>query len=333
MSDEKKKSDYQKFLDEKHSKFQTPQSIIDEAVLKLSGKKIETQEKIIKGEVNEVYDIKTKNGTELIVRIGRGDEIEKSFAREKFALEECHKVGVPVPQVLSMQSLEVDGAMLCICIENKLPGIPMKEYRDWKDPANKDELYRLMTKAGEVLSRIHSIRVKGFGHLNTDWEGEYKSVIQRVESDDEISEDKMIEVAVRNNFDKQIVIRALQILKTQWPKHPVTETRLLHRDYGIKHIMIDKGEITGILDFQNAEGGDRAMDFGWWDFWNQDRHPLQFLMDGYPDKKLFEGDFEIKKNLWIIYLGLSCLGYFDKDENVGNVEFCKERLVESIKLF
>ncbi|OGE87853.1 MAG: hypothetical protein A3J07_04040 [Candidatus Doudnabacteria bacterium RIFCSPLOWO2_02_FULL_49_13] len=247
--DDKKKFDRQTFLNEKHAKFQTPQQIIDDAVLSFSGNKIEIQNKIIKGEVNEVYAIKTNGGDELIIRIGRGDGAETSFRREKLVLEKCLKVGVPVPKILSIESFEVEREKLCICIENKLPGVPMNEYKDWKDPANKAELSELVRKAGGILSRIHSISVKGFGHLNSDGVGEYKSVIERVETDDEISEDKMIEVAKRHNFDKQIVIRALQILKTQWPEHPVAEPRLMHRDYGIKHIMIDKGEITGILDF------------------------------------------------------------------------------------
>lgn len=333
MLEANQKTDYQKFLDDKHAKFQTPQQIIDAALLTVSRDKIANQNKIIKGEVNEVYAIKTQIGDEFIIRIGRGEDVKNSFTREKWVLEESQKVGVPVPKVLSIQSFEFEGAELCICIENKLPGVPMKEYKDWKDLANKAEMLELIRKAGDILSRIHSISVKGFGHLNSDGVGKHKSVVERVLNDHEISEDKMIEVAEHNNFDKQIVISALQILKIQWPEHLIAETRLVHHDYGVKHIMVDNGEITGILDFQNAEGGDRAMDFAWWDFWSQDRYPIQFLMEGYKDKKLFESDFELRKNLWKIYLGLSCLGYFDKEQNFGNVEYCKKRLIEDISNF
>ena len=67
--DDKKKFDRQAFLNEKHAKFQTPQQIIYDAVLSFSGNKIEIQNKIIKGEVNEVYAIKTNAGDELIIRI------------------------------------------------------------------------------------------------------------------------------------------------------------------------------------------------------------------------------------------------------------------------
>ena len=70
---EKEKSAYQSFIENKHKeKFNTSAAVINDIIERSVGASILKLEKIIKGEANEVYFVRTSDGKELILRIGHG---------------------------------------------------------------------------------------------------------------------------------------------------------------------------------------------------------------------------------------------------------------------
>jgi Ser/Thr protein kinase RdoA (MazF antagonist) len=62
---------YQKYLERKHGGFRTSESIIEEVVEKATGSILTERKQVIAGEVNEVYDVTTEKGQNVIVRISR----------------------------------------------------------------------------------------------------------------------------------------------------------------------------------------------------------------------------------------------------------------------
>ena len=64
---------------------------------------VDSLKRIVAGEVNEVYDTKTKDGN-FIVRISRGEE--NRFLTEKWALNAARDVGVPTPQMFFIDEFE-----------------------------------------------------------------------------------------------------------------------------------------------------------------------------------------------------------------------------------
>lgn len=95
-------NDYQNYLKQKHAKFNTPDAIIDAVVNAAVGSKPKIREKLIPGEVNEVYDVTTEDGRHVIVRISRSSN--PRFVAEKWALDKARKAGVPAPEVLLIAS-------------------------------------------------------------------------------------------------------------------------------------------------------------------------------------------------------------------------------------
>src|SRR5437899_2290113 len=122
MKKPEKGSDYEVYLHQKHAKFATSQKIIDRVIYNASGSLPIKTEKIIKGEVNEVYDIRTDDRQDLILRISRGG-IEP-FEREQWAIDNVKKLGVLVPEILQIKTIQ-DG--LAVCVMKKINGSPLNE--------------------------------------------------------------------------------------------------------------------------------------------------------------------------------------------------------------
>jgi aminoglycoside phosphotransferase (APT) family kinase protein len=325
--------DYATFIKEKHERlFNTPFEVIDEAIHKATGSRIANKDRIIKGESNEVHSIETKDGQEVIIRIGHSDWAKESFEREKWALEECAKVGVPVPTVLYMETTELDGKPLSISIENKIAGTPLNEIEDISEPENKARLEELIQKSGQILTKIHSIKTTWFDDLDANGIGE-KTTPAETLSGDWVQPDNIMKVAERTNLDSKVALRALEILENERVKYQIDTPSLVHSDYAPKHIMIDGNEITGIIDFENAKSGDPVRDLAYWDFFQTSDFPFEALKAGYENKTIFDSDFERKVAMWKIFFGLNNLSYYDTEKNQGGIVHCKKSLIRDIKLF
>ena len=305
-----KKSDaYSDFIKDKHERlFNTDQAIIDSVVFKVTDSKIALQEKIMKGEANEVYSVVTESGQEVIVRISHHKN--PRFQPEKWALDECRKLGIPVPEVLHIESFNLDNKKIEVCVESKLSGTPVKELREG---LSEGEVAVILRKAGEILSRINSIKVEGFGDLDENGRGEYKT-IQEVLDSHHLDQNEMLETAENISLDTEIVKKAFRIIRGANLSN-TTEARLLHNDFAPKHILVKGDNITGILDFETVEGGDPIREFARWTFYFGSSWPVQYLKEGYTDKSIFTDDFDEKLKLWRIYFGLSSLDYYVKEGN------------------
>lgn len=177
MADEKyerEMSDYHSFLTAKHERlFRTPPAIIDEIVRKATGSSPTKKQRIIKGEANEVHAIKIDRSREVIVRINRGSEAESRFQSERWAIEQARKADVPVPRVLLVESLQLEGKSIGISVEERLPGIPLDELAKY---TSDEELAELLQRAGTLLSRVHSVKAEGFGEIDKHGPGEHASI-------------------------------------------------------------------------------------------------------------------------------------------------------------
>jgi aminoglycoside phosphotransferase (APT) family kinase protein len=327
MTDEQKTlSEYQQFIHAKHERlFNTPHEVIDQAVQKATGSSMAGKDRIVKGESNEVHAIKTDSGKEVIVRISHNEH--PNFERERWAIEASAKVGVPVPDILLIDKAEHKGKSLAISIEAKLPGVALSELTGKISDAEYSDFIR---QAGKILSQIHSVKVGGFGDLDKNGKGKRQN-IQEVLLDPEITEEQMLKIAAEVQLDQTVVTKAMEILKQGAASYPVIDPRLLHNDFGPKHFLIHEGKISGILDFENCEGGDPVQEFARWDFFGSNKPSWNTLKEGYEDQTLFEGDFEQRFRLWKVFLGVQHLEYYKKEENPSGIQLAKDRLTKDIQ--
>ncbi len=320
--------DYLSFIKDKHERlFNTPDEVSAPLIKKATGSDFVSKERIIKGEANEVYSVTTSSGEEVILRICHNDSL--GFEDEKWAIEASEKAGVPVPKVLLTENVALADKKICISIESKLPGIPLNELRQNLSEEEKKDLGR---QAGEILSKINSVKMDGFGRIKKDGKWNYGS-IQEVLLRKYLSKDKILAIAKEIDFDTEIIEKAFAILEEGAKKFPVIQPRLIHNDFAPKHLLIENNKIVGVLDFETAEGGDPVREFARWEFFSTNSFPTQYLIDGYADKTLFTDDFENRMHLWMVYLGILHITYYHREKNQSGLTMAKESLARDIQYF
>lgn len=317
----KNQDPYQRFLEERHATFQTPENVIAGVVEKATGSRLTEMRKIVKGEVNEVYDAIVPGKPNVIVRISRFGK--NSFETEEKTIRLVSMSGVPAPRVLLIK----DAGDITFCVEEKIEGEPLSKIMRILDP---DVFKSLIVQSGEILSKINSIAVEGFGSLNADvkfktWEDFIFSFEKR--------RNGIIEGGQKVGVTAGQIDRGFQILHSHQSLFSLPEARLLHGDFSPKHLLVKDGKITGIIDFENAKGGDPVRDIAWVNYFYEDSFPLEYLKEGYTDKSIFDENFDLKLKLYKLHLGLDLLNYYNDENNISGLTHSAKRFTESLQNF
>lgn len=314
--------DYQQYLKQKHAKFNTSHEVINEVVKQATDSEVGTISKLLFGEVNEVYDVSTNAGQEVIVRISRSKT--PRFLAEACAVKKAREAGVPAPEVLLVTSKTEDGNSLTLCVEKKLPGDPLSGI----PYEQKDKLKYFVTLAGEVLAKLHSVSTEGFGGLNdagngklTTWEDYMMEVVKNRE--------KILTSAKNVGISETDIERGFAILEKNSEMFKSVKPHLLHGDFSTKHILISGDEITGLIDFENCKSGDPIVDFAWWSYFYSDEL-LGWLKTGYSKKTKLDPEFDKKLVLYRIRLGLSLITYYEEENHTTGIKHTKEKLAEDV---
>jgi aminoglycoside phosphotransferase (APT) family kinase protein len=318
-------SDYRQYLSDIHSRHTAPESLLTDVIKDVSNSPIASKRRIVAGEENEVYDITLENGTSLIIRVSRSKEPE--FEREHWAIEECKKVGVPVPGMLLIKSVVLNDTPATICVQKKLAGSPLERGDIDFRTLDKAQLRNIINQAGEILSRIHSIKTYGFGPL--DGQGAAKfSTFKELMAEHIEKEQVFLDAAKSTNLDSSVISKVFDILRSYQKFDYNPESILAHGDFGPKHIMIADNKITGVLDFGQVNGHSPINDFAKWDYWFSDEIPLEWLKEGYSNQAIFNDDFS---NIlyWItVNNALEDFEWYIGKNYQAGIENAKSKLIE-----
>ncbi len=314
-----------------HEKFQTPWKLILASLKKEAKIDAEKGVRIVAGEANEVYKVFATQGI-FILRIASLKEAD--FTREQWAKDRCQEKGVPIAPTVCISELEDSGKRKKYMLEKYIAGQPVAPAL-WNEGVEKWK--NTIREAGRYLSRIHSISTHGFGYINGKGEGEistFEDWIKKEKINDSVERD-FLRISHEHGLsreDEQAVVGVVKVIQNNLLSYPPKKACLLHADFGPKHWIVDEElKIRAVLDFGECEGGDPVKDFSRLNFWNRDSLPLNILKEGYVDKALFEGDFEMKFELYRLMQGMDLVWYYgrestDKKMFMGVIEKIKKDL-------
>lgn len=268
--------------------------------------------------------MRTKAGEELVLRISPEPE-GKRLACEAWALRECRDAGVPVPEVLLIETLK--DPSVSICIQRRVPGRPLEEVVSG-GLADAGTVATLLRQAGELLSRIHTVRTSGIGWISEPGVGCYRQVREWV--DVFVSgRERLLSAAQASELEPVVVDEALELMVRRATILEVTSPRLVHNDFAPKHIFVDGTTISGIIDMESSWSGDPAGDLASWDFFHGRDLPVALLEKGYSATPL-DGSWEERKTLLKLQLALRHLHYFSRRGMPEAVQYVWEGLVETL---
>lgn len=328
MTDRDRTGSYQAFLEEKHKKFQTPDAVLQDVFQKALGFPFDEKRRIVKGEVNEVYDLRMGQKDHFIMRLSRADDW-LPYDGESWVLKKCRQLGLPVPEVISIKHIEADGKPLHICIETKLPGIPLNELRD-EEKIDHTSLKAILIQVGSILSQLHTIKTTGYDAIDINGKGYYKSFNEYMQKRKK-KEARLLKAADLFNFDRSQIHRALKIIQRYNDFFPTFKPVLNHNDLSPKHVLVDNDQVTGIIDFETSISGHPIQDFARWNYYHDD-YPLGWIQEGYSNKALFNKDFKRKLHFMRIFYGLGAIEWYSYDNHPG-IATAKRNLQQDLEYF
>lgn len=302
-----------------HASFSTPKDIISEIITKFENGKILNLERIIAGEANEVYAIiTTKN--KFILRIDHRNY--QSFELEKWVKQKSLKLGVAVPKVFEIGFLQNNGEKYQYSLEEFINGKIHSIY-----DTDKSILTPIFEEAGEILSKIHSVKLGGFGNLNEKHEGEYSSFVDKINTEKLKNIANYQKIAVSRNLDWNLLEMAFAKLKNNLKVFKNEPSVLVHGDFNHKHFVVNKDlQIRAILDWGEARAGSAVEDFGGWQFWFGDIFPVTILTKKYTNKNYLADNFELKLEIYQIIKVLDLIFYYDEIDDLNFFEFVMKKL-------
>ncbi|GHO45971.1 phosphotransferase family protein [Ktedonospora formicarum] len=274
------------WLQTKHNQWKTPDSVIHDYVRRATGSAITQSSRVVLGQDNEVYDVTTTDHHQIIVRISR--KANHRFATERWALNAARLAGVPTPRVLLVEQAEYDEANIMFCIEEKVPGRPLDVLLK---EARTSNVNKAINQIGEILGRLHSVNIGGFGYLQANAKGQQTSFAEIMLMANE-REAELYEAAAHWHIPTQKITTSLEILDTHRELYKFTSPVLVHGDFGPQHIFVEGDHISGIIDMQDCSGNHPIIDFVNWDAYYCELVPTSKLMASYGNQEIFMGNYK-----------------------------------------
>lgn len=227
-------------------------------------------------------------GSTFVYRIMRGDErfylrvlpeIGDSFAPEARAHALLRQMGVSVPEVLAYEHRHAELG-LSVMLTTEIAGEPLSR------PTGEVERAAILFEGGRELARINSIPVSGFGWIRRDLPVVTVLSAELPTNGDFLLGELAADLALLSSRGlaqvERVAIEAAAARCTTLLD--TSQGWLAHGDFDPTHIYGQDGRYTGIIDFGEMRGADRAYDLGHFALraWEVDRSSdLGALLAGY----------------------------------------------------
>jgi aminoglycoside phosphotransferase (APT) family kinase protein len=245
----------------------TPREVIDSVMRSVCGRRVEHVVGLAGGGLNETYRVELAVAGSVIVRISR--QPVPWFTDEEHIMAQARAVGVPTPEVLGVEHVEHDGQLLSFSIQRLVSGRSLEEIADELPSA---DVERLVMDGGELLARVHSIVPdRGIHH---DLQPPDERVVASLAREIDREFGQAAAAALERGADR---------LREHVNTHPAPRLALAHGDWMPKHLLIDNGEIVGVIDWELAGPASPAFDLGRWEVsaGGEPHHGLDLVRRGY----------------------------------------------------
>jgi len=296
-------ADANDFMRRRHAAFSTPDAVLFDLVARATRCQPIRSERIVQGYDNEVYAVETDDGASFIVRLHRFGEV--SLTQEAWALEQCRRQAVPVPEVLGLETLTMADGHREVMVQRRLPGRPLSAILPSLGPG---ERARVLFRAGEALRGIHTINVGGYYRRRDDGSWDFPSRVAVAKS---AMRHRAAEAPqLLTHLSAVDVARMLEILSQQEHEARGEQPVLCHGDFVTQHIFVTEGlALCGIIDFGEFQGGAPIHDLAYLALEQPDL-PMAPLLAGYDDARVVGPVFADQLRRYQIGLGMGYLAHY-----------------------
>lgn len=260
---EAEKTDFQKHKAERIKKCTSSPDEIAQVVQDACGSSPKHTERITAGYSNEVHRVDTEDGQTVIYRASwYNQEHTPHFEDERWALEQCKKVGVPAPDLLYLNHDFEGHPKRSICVRSFVPG-QMLHTLLGESAISEDDFHDALRQLGEWYGRLHTVSTEGFGPLDGVGRGKYAD--WRTAYLDGWDHERLMQAAKNAEIDFGLIEEALQLLESHAHLGDAVTPVLLHWNFNLQHLIMRQNKLIGLIDFEYCQGGDPAQEAGWYE--------------------------------------------------------------------
>jgi len=238
------------FLAELHSRFGLARSQVVEVAVRAASRDVEGIERLARGYDNEVYRVRLAGELVVYVRIRRHGE--GTLEQEAWAMSLARAGGVPVPDILAVDSAcdAADGHPVMV-----IAAAPGQQLQEAITTASAPERQQLLSGVGEVLARLHSIDMPGVWRPGDNGQWPDPDEVRRAFAAERRGEHDQLVAAGMSLEEVDQVMALLEVS----PDPPLTGFVLCHGDVSAEHVFVDwRRQVSGLIDWGMWHGGSRT---------------------------------------------------------------------------
>lgn len=292
----------QKFLNELHAQFAMPRLVVADFAERSTGRTVVDLDRLIAGDENEVYRVRLASERVVYVRISRPGMPEHKARWEAWAIEKARSGGVPVPEVLAVETIGPDEDLRPAMVMEEVPGSKLAEVLPVLSSAQRREVMRDL---GRVLAKVHSVRTPGLGTPDREGVWPDPDKYRRAYINKRLAERGHLEAA---GVRADEIDQAIALLGARQGASPWEEPVLCHGDIYSEHVFIDAQlRVCGVIDWGMWRGAPAVDDLGYVKM----RPDLDFdaIISGYGTSPLDDRGFRDAILVSIIAYAMQDLGW------------------------
>lgn len=315
------------FVQKRHEEFETPTEVLFDLVKRATGENPIGTVKIVKGYENEVHKVVTRQ-VNFVVKIRRFGDV--GFQHEAWAMEKCREAGVPVSEVLLVDTIQSGGESLEVMVQSWVNGQPLN---DVLSKATKQDLDRILHQIGGLLAGIHSIFVDGVGRRHAEGLWDFSTWDQMMASQTR-NRGLIKEYILQAGFPERDFEVMVQILQKRDEEFPCLRPVLCHGDFDPQHIFVDENlNVSGVIDFGQIQGGPPILDFMFFSLAQPDMD-LTPIVSGYPNQeKQIKDRFKRRLSMYRLGFLMGCVAHVTKagDVDADKTPDASGQLMQTLK--
>jgi len=268
------------------------------------------------GEFSQVFIVKIEK-KDLVLRINTSI---KDYLKEKFAYENFASDRIPIPKIIDVGQVNSE---YCYSLSEKAEGVTY-------DNLSNSQQIKLLPNLALYLDNIRDVDIsnkKGYGDFDKNGTAHFdswKNYLLSINSNDDIDWEKIFKATY---FTKEIFEKIYTKLRSLASFSP-EKRYLVHSDYGYSNVLINKENVTGIIDWAYAKYGDFLYDVAWLDLWSSDKRYLDFFKNHLSRKNVNLDNFEERIKVYQLHQGIGGLEFFAKSNRKENFNWLVEKLLK-----
>jgi len=287
----------------RRAEFETPTHLICDVARRAVGRDPVGLTRVASGSENEVYRVDCARPPACFVRIRRYGDV--NFSDEAWAIENFRQAGVPAAPVMLLDKISCGGSPLEVMVQEEAVGRPLS---DLLATIEASALPLVFARVGEVLARMHSVRVAGFGRRCSGGTWAFATWCSFVMAKAETVA-RAEEQILRAGFPRDAVEFAIATLRAMPGEFPCSAAVLCHGDLVPEHIFLnDELNVSSVIDFGQIQGGPPLTDFVHLSFLRPSAD-IESVRSGYAHSALTPHLFDRQLHLHRLLFLLPCVAH------------------------